>query len=151
MTRNTYAVVEDTLHNERRIKTEPFTNYNIAVIDQSFGQYSYLNVINLNKYVPESQTYSNVTGSAFKFTDKKNRYGVYGTGAVSLINSFTGNAMGYFTLQNELNHNLILKYSMFQPKGKFLTFNTSLQSTYKSLYEPILSPKPNSCYPQMAS
>ncbi|MCK4745394.1 MAG: carbohydrate binding family 9 domain-containing protein, partial [Bacteroidales bacterium] len=172
MTQNTYATIEDSLGIERRIKTEPFANYNIAVIDQSFGQYSYLNVINLNKYVPENKSYSNVSGSAFKFTDKKNRYGIYGTGAVSLVNSHTSdsdvskggylnmnmgkisgqfqyiynfelisdqfdpNAMGYFTLKNELNHNLVLRYSMFQPRGKFLAFNTSLQSTYKSLYDP---------------
>ncbi len=169
MTRNTYAVVEDSLHNERMVKTEPFSNYNIAVIDQSFGQFSYLNVINLNKFIPENNSYSNVTGSAFKFTDKKNKYGVYGTGAFSLnsttdpdnndagayLNASMGrisgqfqyiynfelisdkydiNDMGYFTLKNELNHNLLMKYSMFQPKGKFLSFNTSLQSSYKSLY-----------------
>lgn len=168
MTNNTYALVTDAAGKERSILTEAFANYTIAVADQSFGQYSYLNIINLNKYVPDTKYISNVSGTAFKFTDKKNKYGAYGTGAISLKNSteenhgeylnlnmgklsgkiqylynfelisdaYDINDMGYFTLSNELNHSMILKYSMFQPKGNLQYFNTTFQSSYKSLFNP---------------
>lgn len=170
ITKNTYAIIEDSVNNERKIKTEPLSHYNIIVADKAFGKYSYLNIINLHKYVPQNKYSSNVTGTAFKFANKNNTYGIYGTGALSLISmaetttdksigeymnlslgkisgsfqynynvelisdEFESNDMGYFTLKNELNHTGVLKYSMFRPKGKFLTFNSSLQSTYKSLF-----------------
>ena len=166
VTQNMYATIEDSLGNRRSILTEPLANYNILVVDQSFGKNSYLNIINTNKYVWENGAMSNVTGTAFKFTNKTNTYGAYGNAALSMLpNQTTGgymnlslgkisgkiqynynlelisdkydpNAMGYFTLKNELNHNVTIKKQSFRPKGMFLTRSTSVQVSYKSLYTP---------------
>ncbi|MBU8891754.1 MAG: carbohydrate binding family 9 domain-containing protein [Bacteroidales bacterium] len=166
VTQNMYATIEDSLGNKREVLTEPLANYNILVVDQTFGKYSYVNLINTNKYVWETGAMSNVTGTAFKFTDKNNTYGVYGTAALSMLpdkttgeymNLYLGkisgkfqynynlelisdkydpNAMGYFTFKNELNHNVTVKKQSFRPKGMFLTRSTSVQVSYKTLYTP---------------
>ncbi|MCK5169479.1 MAG: hypothetical protein KAQ75_06350, partial [Bacteroidales bacterium] len=133
--------------------------------DQTLGKNSYFNIINTNKYIWENGAMSNVTGAAFKFTNKSNAYGVYGNSALSMLpdktsgeylNLYLGkisgklqynyniefisdeydpNDMGYFTLQNELNHNITVKKQSFQPKGMFLTTSSSVQLSYKSLYK----------------
>lgn len=166
VTQNMYATIEDSLGNRRSVLTEPLANYNILVVDQTFGRNSYLNIINTNKYIWENGAISNVTGAAFKLTNKSNAYGVYGTAALSMLpdkttgeymNLYMGkisgkfqynynlelisdkydpNDMGYFTLQNELNHNITFKKQSFQPKGMFLTTSSSIQLSYKTLYKP---------------
>ena len=72
---NVYA----TLHHEqtgeeRRVLTQPFSNYNIAVLDQSLKHNSYVSLINTN-VTRWGQTYdANVTGGLFRFNNKQNTY-----------------------------------------------------------------------------
>ncbi|MFW6145286.1 MAG: DUF5916 domain-containing protein, partial [bacterium] len=84
-TGKTYARVKDTINgNERKILTEPFTNYNILVADKNIGQNSYLNLINTNFYQPASGSFENVTGTAFKISPPSNNYAIWGTGGNSI-------------------------------------------------------------------
>ena len=84
MEANTYATVKDSLGNKRKIRTQPFTNYNMMVVDENFGPHSYLNLINTNFYQPKTGRMQNVTGSAYKISDRSNAYALWGNMAWSM-------------------------------------------------------------------
>ncbi len=84
MTANTWADVIDTISGDsRRIKTEPFTNYNMLVFDQSLKNNSYISLYNTNTYQPDSKYSANVTGSELRLVNKKNVWSVWGQGIIS--------------------------------------------------------------------
>ena len=68
---------------ERRVLTQPFSNYNIAVLDQSLKNNSYVSLINTN-VTRAGRTYdANVTGGLFRFANKKNSYALDGRAVYS--------------------------------------------------------------------
>ncbi len=80
---NTYATVQDTLGDTRRILTSPLTNYNIVVLDQALKNNSFVNFINTN-VTREGHFYdANVTGAGFRFNDKANMYTIGGSAVTS--------------------------------------------------------------------
>jgi len=84
MTATTYATVVDTLTGiEREIKTQPFSNYNLLVFDQSLANNSYLSLINSNVY--REGHLANVTATEFRFADQPNEYSLFGRAAYSQI------------------------------------------------------------------
>ena len=86
MTTNTWATVKDTLTGAtRRISTQPFTNYNVLVVDQNLSNNSYLTFINTNYWIPESGYCANVTGGETKLTNKRNTFTFLGRLNVSQI------------------------------------------------------------------
>jgi hypothetical protein len=89
-TANTHATVEDTLGNTRKILTQPWTNYNLLVIDKNFGRHSYANFINTNYLQPSTGQLQNVLGSAYKISDKTNQYALWGTAAYSMQKDTSG-------------------------------------------------------------
>ncbi|MFP3860274.1 MAG: DUF5916 domain-containing protein [Bacteroidales bacterium] len=92
-TGNTHATVKDSLGNTRKIRTQPFTNYNLMVVDKNIGKHSYANIINTNYYQPSSGKLENVTGTAFKAAEKNNDYATWGTAAHSLRKDSTSGKM----------------------------------------------------------
>lgn len=78
MTANTYATVRDTSGDTRRILTEPFTNFNMVIADQSFRNNSYLSVYNTSVYRPEQGKAALVSGTDYRFRDKHNQYEISG-------------------------------------------------------------------------
>ena len=69
---------------ERDILTQPRTNYNIFVLDQSLKNNSFVSLINTN-VLRQGQTYdANVTGGLLRLADKKNRYALDVRGFYSL-------------------------------------------------------------------
>ena len=83
-----YADIMDTLNDERRqVMTQPFTNYNMLVFDQSLKNNSYISLANTNVWrnAPHSEDYytANVTATDFKLLDKSNKYSVGGQAAMS--------------------------------------------------------------------
>ncbi|GAA4362460.1 hypothetical protein GCM10023185_30460 [Hymenobacter saemangeumensis] len=63
---------------ERELMTQPLTNFNIVVLDQSLRNNSYLSLINTN-VTRAGQTFdANVTGGLFRFANKANAYAVDG-------------------------------------------------------------------------
>jgi hypothetical protein len=73
MVANTYATLLDTLTGEKReIRTQPFTNYNVIVFDQTLDNNSYASLINTN-YVNDSVR-ANVTGFESEFKNKRNTH-----------------------------------------------------------------------------
>ncbi|MFC2135740.1 DUF5916 domain-containing protein [Bacteroidota bacterium] len=90
MTANTYATVRDSITgNEREVLTQPFTNYNMFVLDQTFANNSYISLVNSNVW--RENYMANVTGTEFRFLDSTKTYLIEGSGAVSQIHN-EGNA-----------------------------------------------------------
>mgnify|MGYP000084753399 CR=1 FL=1 len=87
ITGNTYATVKDEDEGKRQIRTQPFTNYNMMVVDKNFGQNSYLNLINTNYYEPSTGGVEDVMGSAFKISAPGNYYALWGNAAYSMRRS----------------------------------------------------------------
>lgn len=74
ITGNTYAVISDSLENEREVLTDPLTNYNILVLDQNLPNNSSVYLINSNVSRPDGWQKSNVAGGGLKLGEKTNTY-----------------------------------------------------------------------------
>jgi len=86
MTQNMYADIKDTITGEkRRFLTQGFTNYNMVVLDQTLPHNSFVSIANTNLLRPKNDYTANVTATQFTIRDKKNRFAVEGTGALSQI------------------------------------------------------------------
>ncbi len=78
MTTNTWGTLQDTITGaSRRIATQPFTNYNVLVIDQNLKHNSYVTLINTNYYTPDDRYSANVTGAEAQLYNRKSIYAVF--------------------------------------------------------------------------
>jgi hypothetical protein len=74
-----YATLQDSASGQQRqLLTQPLTNYNIVVLDQSLPHNSYVSLINTNVTRAGSTYDANVTAGLFRFVDKKNQYAFSG-------------------------------------------------------------------------
>ena len=79
LSNDVYATVRDReTGQEREVLTQPFSNYNIAVLDQSLKNNSYVSLINTNVTRAGATYDANVTGGLFRFANKKNSYAMDG-------------------------------------------------------------------------
>lgn len=88
MTNAMHAIVEDTLTGTtRNVKTEPFTNFNMIVLDQNLKNNSYVSLMNTNvmrNYARDEKYYTaNVTGTDFLIRSKSRLYSISGRAAIS--------------------------------------------------------------------
>lgn len=88
MTNAMYAVIEDAESSEtRKVMTDPFTNYNMIILDQSLKNNSYISLFNTNVWRnaenDEHFYTANVSGTEFSLQDKTRQYSVSGKLAVS--------------------------------------------------------------------
>lgn len=87
MTATMYAEIEDSTGGTRKEMTQPFTNYNMIVLDQSLKNNSYFSLVNTNVWrdAPKDEDFytANVTGTDFKFLNKNNMYSVSGQAALT--------------------------------------------------------------------
>jgi hypothetical protein len=84
-TANTYAIVQDEHENERKILTQPLSNYNVFVMDQSLKNNSYVTLVNTNVMRHGALYDANLTGGLFKLVNKRNTYAVSGKAALSQL------------------------------------------------------------------
>lgn len=68
---------------ERRIKTNPITNYNALVVDQNLKNNSFVSIMNSNVYRLGEDYDANTTGTFFTFKTKDQKYFVSGNGILS--------------------------------------------------------------------
>lgn len=94
---DTYATAKDSLGNERRILTEPFSNYNILVFDQQMKNSSSAYLINTNVKRNNNGNNANVTGGGYTLNNKKNTYFLFGRGAMSNVFSKTDTVTNQYT------------------------------------------------------
>lgn len=86
MTLEAVASIKDTITGEKRdFITQPFTNYNVLVLDQSLKNNSYISLINTNTNRFDDNYQANVTGTDIKLYNKDNSYYLEARGAVSQI------------------------------------------------------------------
>lgn len=78
-----YAVVEDVHGNQRKIPTNPLTNYNLVVLDQSLKNNSSVSLVNTNVWRKGDDYNANVSAFVFNINDKKNVYNWNGKIALS--------------------------------------------------------------------
>lgn len=93
-----YATVEMNGKEVRKIETNPLTNYNILVLDQSLKNNSSISLINTNVTRAGTDYDANVTAALWDLYTKGNKWNFYGKMAVSqLLGNKTdgGNTNGY--------------------------------------------------------
>ena len=74
-----YATLQDSVSGRQRdVLTQPLTNYNIVVLDQSLPHNSYVSLINTNVTRAGTTYDANVTAGVFRFADKKNQHAFNG-------------------------------------------------------------------------
>lgn len=171
LTKRAVGLIKRSNGEKEEILTEPLTNFNMLVYDKIIGKYSYINLINTNYYQPETNYIGNVTGTAFKISDRRNRYAFHGRASESLVtdketnkiipgssmdvslgklngnlyanynfelmtDTYNPNDMGYLRRNNNMEHNLVVRYGIYEPQGKFLNYFSTVRLSYNSLYKP---------------
>ncbi len=129
----TNAIIKNNSNNtERKVETNPLTNYNVLVVDQGLKNNSFISLTNTN-VLRKGDTYdANVTGTTFDLKNKENSYSISGGGAVSqLLYSNQDNDIGFkYSLQfNKIsgNFNSSLGYNVesdnYNPNDLGFLFN----------------------------
>ncbi|MGB1207409.1 MAG: DUF5916 domain-containing protein [Chitinophagales bacterium] len=85
VTGDAYATIENEAGEKYKVKTDDLTNYNIIVFDQALKNRSYVSVINTNVMRKGSGRDANVTGTEFRFANKKNTYAINGVANLSQV------------------------------------------------------------------
>lgn len=125
MTTNTWAVIENNETGKtHKILTQPFTNYNVLVLDQNLKHNSYVSLINTNYYSPRDNYLANVTGVETNLNNSKNSFAFFGRLNVSNKSLENG--------QHNMGHNMVASIS--KPGGKF-TFELTRNQADKK-YDP---------------
>ncbi len=84
MTLPSYAVLKDTLTgNERKVLTQPFTNYNVSVVDKLLKNNSYISIINSNMSMANNPFMADVLATDFQIRDKSKKFAFKGKGGMS--------------------------------------------------------------------
>lgn len=84
LTNRTTVSVRDTLSGEtREVQADPFTNFNVMVVDQNLRNNSRVSLVNTNVMRSGSSIDANVTGAFFDFFDKTNTWSFSGAGIMS--------------------------------------------------------------------
>jgi len=87
MTLPAKAIVKDTISGaEHEFVTQPFTNYNVTVIDKSMKNNSYISLINTNMIMADNPFYANVTATDFQIRNKAKTFVILGKAGISARN-----------------------------------------------------------------
>ena len=110
ITSNTWSIIEDTMRGgTRKVLTQPFTNYNVLVLDQNLKHNSYVSMVNTNYFSPKDNYKANVTGTETRLKNKKNTFAFFGR--LNLSNKSSEKE------KNITGHNMVVAIS--KPGGKF--------------------------------
>lgn len=92
MTGETEAKIRNTTTGEvRKEQVDPFTNFNVLVLDQALKNNSNIGLINTNVLRSNHGNNANVTAMDFRIFDKSNTFRVSGSGAISQVMTNDGN------------------------------------------------------------
>jgi hypothetical protein len=91
------AVIENSVTKQtRKFETEPLTNYNILVLDQTMKNNSSISFVNTNVMRSGKDYDANVSSLLFDLNDKKNTWNLGGNvGMSAIINQAGKNTIGY--------------------------------------------------------
>ncbi len=96
VTKPQFATVESNAKGQRKIETDPLTNYNVLVLDQTMKHNSSVSFVNTNVWRSGNDYDANVSAFLFDLNDKKNKWNVGGSASVSQLMGKNGtNTTGY--------------------------------------------------------
>lgn len=81
-----FAIIEDSSGQTRRVETNPLTNYNVMVFSQNFENSSSLSLVNTNTFREGRSRDANVTLVKAKWFTPQRTHSVIGTMSVSAVN-----------------------------------------------------------------
>ncbi len=110
ITADMYASVRNEAGGERKILTQPLTNYTVIVLDQTLKNNSYVSFVNTNVLRKGSMYDANLTGTVFKFADKENKYAINGKAALS---------QRFDTMRSNANHGYTYTLEAGKISGNF--------------------------------
>ena len=92
LTKRQFATIENTETGEiRKVETDPMTNYNILVLDQTLRNNSSVSFINTSVLRGGTDYNANVSAAMFSLFDRKNTYNAYGQFSLSHLKYKTDN------------------------------------------------------------
>lgn len=96
ITQQQFAIIENSDKQQRRFETEPLTNYNILVLDQTLKNNSSISLVNTNVLRSGDAYDANVSSFLFNMNDKTNTWNVGGqVGASAVLGEDNKNKIGY--------------------------------------------------------
>ncbi|MEO6730499.1 MAG: DUF5916 domain-containing protein [Ferruginibacter sp.] len=96
VTKPQYAIIENSLHEKRTYETNPLTNYNVLVLDQTMKHNSSISFVNTNTMRSGKDYDANVSTLLFDLNDKTNTWNIGGSvGLSALLNKNGKNILGY--------------------------------------------------------
>lgn len=88
VTNQSFATIKDTITGKtRQIRTQPYVNYNVAVVDYAFGKNNSVALINTNTLRAGHYPDANATAFVFDLYNKNNTFEVSGKAAMSAIHT----------------------------------------------------------------
>ncbi len=114
---NTYATIQDSVGNTRKELVEPFSNYNVTVLDKQLKNSSNVYLINTNVYRAQKYELANTTGIGGQLNNNKNTYYIAGNGVMTNVFDNDTNSNRY-----KDNYGFLYNLSAGKSSGKF-TFN----------------------------
>jgi len=139
ITEKTYARITDMDTQEvRKIVTEPFTNYNVLVLDQQFNKTSSVTLVNTNVTREGHFRDANVTGLLFNVLNKKNTHFIDGSFKLSNIRENGQTTTGFYgdlsLGKSSGNHQYELGVSKVNDKYDINDLGFYRQNNYKRFY-----------------
>ncbi len=127
---NTYAIARDSVGNERKILTEPFSNYNILVFDKQMKHSSSVYLINTN--VTRKMDYSNAnsTGGGLILNNKKGTYGINCQSAISNVFTKTDTVANQYT--DLFGFKYHLSFSKISGNFQFDIYRNAMNPTFNN-------------------
>lgn len=95
ITKPQYAVVEDANKTTRKFETDPLTNYNVLVLDQTLKHNSSISFVNTSVMRSGKDYDADVAAGLFNFNDKTNTYNFSGQVSISNIVANKATTTGY--------------------------------------------------------
>lgn len=127
---NTYATARDSLGNERKILTEPFSNYNILVFDQQMKNSSNAYLINTNVTRKNDYGNANVTGGGFALNNKKGTYSLRAETALSNVFTKTDTVANQYTAL--FGYKYGLSFRKISGRFQFNVYRDAINPTYNN-------------------
>ncbi len=152
ITAKSEALIKNTQTNEtRKVITEPFANYNVLVLDQTFNKNSSITLTNTNVTRDGRFRDGNVTGLSYHIRTKNSKYFIDGSYNRSNISEYdshiTGSTFDMSIAKAAGNWRWETGYSFeddtYDPNDLGILFNNNEQSLYGNISYRILEPKGN--------
>lgn len=128
ITNNMYATIRDSLGNTRKILTEPLTNYNIFVLDQTLLKNSNIYFVNTSVIRTRQWDDANVSLLGVNLKDKKNRFGFSASGGLS--QKYNVLNMENLVYENSLGYKYNISFGKISGNFQFQVFRNQMNNTW---------------------